>query len=122
MGRNSNRTWTVYYGKDEHWHGRVTVGTRDDGSPDRRHVMSRSKAKVMEGVKSLMGARDAGKVPKVGEKWTVEAWLVHWLETIARPSLKDSSYDAYRIAVHTHLVPALGKHRLDRLQPEHLER
>ena len=52
----------------------------------------------------------------------VDKWLGHWLESIARPSLRESSYNAYRIAVAKHLVPAIGKHRLDRLEPEHLER
>lgn len=65
---------------------------------------------------------------KVGEclrsapKWTVERWLEHWLEAIARPSIRDSSFNAYRTAIRKHLVPALGGQRLDRLQPEHLER
>ncbi len=44
------------------------------------------------------------------------------METIARPSLRDTSFAAYRIAVEKHLVPGVGKHRLDRLEPEHLER
>jgi integrase len=52
----------------------------------------------------------------------VDAWLLHWLENIARPSVRDNSYDAYRIAVHRHLVPGIGAHRLDRLEPEHLEK
>ena len=47
--------------------------------------------------------------------------MEHWLEHIARPGLRASSYDAYRNAVRTHLTPGLGRHRLDRLEPEHLE-
>jgi integrase len=49
-------------------------------------------------------------------------WLEHWLDNIARSNLRESSYSAYRVAVKKHLVPALGRHRLDRLEPEHLER
>ena len=44
------------------------------------------------------------------------------LETIARPSLRHTSFAAYRIAVEKHLMSGIGKHRLDRLEPEHLER
>jgi hypothetical protein len=48
---------------------------------------------------------------------------VHWLENIARPTLKYKAYRAYRTAVHRHLIPGLGKHRMDqRLKPEHFER
>lgn len=34
------------------------------------------------------------------------AWLEHWLENIARPNLRETSYDAYRVALQTHLIPA----------------
>jgi integrase len=122
MARNPNRASSVYKGKDGYWHGRVSVGFRDDGSPDRRHVMGKSKAVVVRKVRDLEKLRDSGRVPRAGETWTLGGWLTHWLETIARPSLRDTSFNAYRIAVHKHLVPALGKQRLDRLEPEHLER
>ena len=39
MARTPNGASSIYLGKDGYWHGRVTVGVRDDGSPDRRHVM-----------------------------------------------------------------------------------
>jgi len=32
---------SIYTGADGYWHGRVTVGVRDDGAPDRRHVMGK---------------------------------------------------------------------------------
>jgi integrase len=63
-----------------------------------------------------------GASPLPGVRWTVAGWLEHWLENIARPTIRQSSYDAYRIAVQVHLIPGVGEHRLDRLRPEHLER
>lgn len=122
MSRNPNRTSSVYKGADGYWHGRVTVGYKDDGRVDRRHVMRKSKAAVVEKVRELEKRRDSGRVPRAGERWTVATWLEYWLEHIARPGLRESSFDAYRNAVATHLVPGLGQHRLDRLEPEHLER
>lgn len=122
MTRNPNRASTIYKGNDGYWHGRVTVGYRDDGTLDRRHTMSKSKAVVVKKVRDLERLRDSGQAPKVGAKWTIGAWLEHWLELIARPALRQRSYEAYRGAVNKHLTPALGAHRLDRLEPEHLER
>jgi integrase len=122
MGRNANGRSTVYLGADGLWHGRVTVGVKADGTPDRRHRKSKSRAVVTQKVRDLERLRDAGTVANVGaERWTLAAWLEHWLENIAKPSLKESSYDAYRNAVRTHLIPGVGKHKLDKLEPEHLE-
>ena len=50
MSRQANGRSTIYQGKDGYWHGRVTVGLKDDGRVDRRHVMSRSKAVVVDKV------------------------------------------------------------------------
>lgn len=119
--RSPNRASSVYLGADGSWHGRVSVGVRDDGSPDRRHVRGRNQGAVVAKVRQLERLRDEGRTPRPGARWTVGQWLEHWLENVARPSLRIRSYEAYRVAVMKHLVPGIGKHRLDRLEPEHLE-
>lgn len=119
--RTGNRQSSVYLGKDGSWHGRVTVGRKDDGSLDRRHVMSKSKGTVVAKVRKLERLRDEARVPKVGRAWTVEKWLLHWLEEIVRPNIRESSFQAYRTGVTKHLLPALGSVRLDRLEPENIE-
>jgi integrase len=55
-------------------------------------VMSKSKATVVAKVRALERLRDEARVPKAGRAWTVEKWLLHWLEEIARPNIRDSSY------------------------------
>jgi hypothetical protein len=39
-----------------------------------------------------------------------------------RPHLRDGLYSAYEVAVRVHLIPGLGAHKLNKLEPEHLER
>ena len=79
MGRNSNGRSSIYEGSDGWWHGRVTVGIKDDGEPDRRHVMAKTKAEVTAKVRKLEKLRDQGRVPKTGQRWRVAAWLTFWL-------------------------------------------
>ena len=120
--RAPNGASSIYQGKDGKWHGRVTMGTRDDGRPDRRHVEARSRAEVTRKVRELEKQRDSGRVQRPGRVWTVEQWLTHWVEHIAAPFVSENTLASYRVAVRVHLVPGIGAHRLDRLQPEHLER
>ncbi|MEU4390591.1 site-specific integrase [Kribbella sp. NPDC023855] len=122
MKRNPNGRSSIYQSADGYWHGRVTMGVKDDGTPDRRHIERKSKAAVVARVKELEKERDEGIVTKPGKKWTLEEWLTHWLENIARPHLRHTSYSAYRVAIHTHLIPGLGAHKLQKLEPEHLEK
>jgi len=86
-------------------------------------VRGRTRTEVAEKVRILERARDDGKVRKAGDIWTVEQWLTHWLDTIvAPPTITENAFDAYEVAARIHLIPGVGGHRLDRLQPEHLER
>lgn len=121
MARTPNGASSICLGKDGYWHRRVTVGVKDDGRLDRRHVMG-TQADVTRKVRALERQRDGGTVRKAGRSWTVEKWLLHWVENIAAPFVRDNTLAGYRVAVNVHLVPGLGKHRLDRLEPEHLEK
>lgn len=123
MGRKPNGTSSVYFGKDGYWHGRVMVGIKDNGKPDRRHVMRKSESAVYAKVRELEKLRDEGRAPEAGEKWTVEKWLKHWLENVAvPPNVSENTHAGYRVDVERHLIPGIGAHRLDRLQPEHVEK
>ncbi|MGI5356134.1 tyrosine-type recombinase/integrase [Streptomyces sp. CA-252508] len=119
--RQPNGRSSIYLGKDGKWHGRVTVGIRDDGKPDRRHVERKTRAEVTEAVRELERQRDAKTVKKPGKAWTVNTWLTHWIENIAPLSVNENTMVGYGAAVRKHLVPGLGAHRLDRLKPEHIE-
>jgi integrase len=43
------------------------------------------------------------------------------VENIAPHGVRPTTLDGYRFAVFKHLIPGVGAHRIDRLQPEHLE-
>jgi integrase len=121
MGRKPNGASSIYKGTDGAWHGRVTVGTKPDGTPDRRHVSGKTEAVVTRKVRELERSRDDGTVRKVGQRWTVKSWLTHWVENVAAPSVRETTMVGYRAAVYKHLIPGVGAHRLEKLEPEHLE-
>ena len=121
-GRAPNGASSIYLSDyDGKWHGRVTVGLLANGKPDRRHVKRATQAEVIEAVRRLERERDAGNIRRPGRPWTVEKWLTHWVENIAPHGVRPTTLDGYRFAVFKHLIPGVGAHRIDRLQPEHLE-
>ncbi|KOV81942.1 integrase [Streptomyces sp. NRRL WC-3618] len=120
--RNPNMESSVYEGNDGWWHGRVTMGVKDDGSPDRRHRRARTEPEVRRKVRELENLRDKGRAPKAGRKPTVEQWMSTYLTDIASLKLKPRSLDDYWSKTRNDIVPGVGKHRLDKLAPEHLER
>jgi integrase len=98
------------------------MGKKENGRRDRRHVSAAKRADVVAKVRALEAKRDAGMVEATGKAPTVGDWLEHWLENIAARKVRARTLESYRSTIRLHLRPGIGHHRLDRLQPEHLER
>ncbi|WP_405677274.1 site-specific integrase [Streptomyces sp. NBC_01511] len=126
-GRRSNGDSSVYFSEaDGKWHGWVTVGTKPNGAPDRRHRQGPDETGVRAKVKALEKARDAGKTRKAGRAPTVEQWLTTWMDTacarkIADGTMAPRTLDDYRSKTRLYLVPGIGQHRVDKLAAEHLD-
>lgn len=113
---------SIYRDEDGRWQGFVSMGKKDNGRRDRRHVSGARRTDVVTRVRALEAKRDAGIVEAAGRVPTVGDWLDHWLDNIAARKVRARTLESYRTIVRLHLRPGIGHHRLDRLQPEHLER
>src|SRR6476646_11272569 len=120
--RRPNGTSSVYLGKNGNWHGRVTVGIKDNGSPDRRHIERKTQSEVLKRVRQLEKARDNGTIRETGHAPTVKEWMETYLNDIAPRSLAPRSLDDYRSKNKNWITPRLGNHRIDKLRPEHLDK
>lgn len=121
--RKPNGRSSIYYSeRDGLWHGWVTMGVKEDGSPDRRHRTGKTETAVTNKVRELEAKRDAGKVDRPGRPPTVEEWMRTYLDDIAARKLQPNTLRGYWSEARNWIIPHLGKHRLDRLQPEHIDR
>jgi integrase len=100
----------------------VTMGTRPDGRPDRRHLKRRSKADRNRAVRELERQRDAGVAGKAGRVRTVEQMLTRHLGVVlpqrGRAPLTIQSYESL---CRNEIFPRWGGQKIDRLLPEHVE-
>jgi integrase len=112
---------SIYKDEAGRWHGYVSMGLKENGRRDRRHVSGARRADVVAKVRALEVKRDAGTAEAAGRAPTVGDWLDHWLEHIAPRRVRARTLESYEALVRLHLRPGIGHHRLDRLQPEHLE-
>src|SRR3954453_1185291 len=113
---------SIFKGEDGRWHGFVSMGKKDNGRRDRRHVSGAKRADVVAKVRAIETKRDAGMVEAAGRAPTVGEWLDHRLDNIPSRKVRARTLESYRSTVRLHLRPGVGHQRLDRLQPEHLER
>jgi hypothetical protein len=67
--------------------------------------------------------RDSGHVTKAGSNLTVAQWMDTWLTTIAARRVRRSTLDGTCAPkARNRIIPGIGRHRLDRLTSEHLQR
>ncbi len=126
MAKKPNGRSSIYLGNDGYWHGWVTVGIKPDGSPDRRHRMAKTEAEVTRKVAELEGNRGTGQVTKPGRVPTVGEWMTEYLDVIcerlvASGKMGPRTLTDYRSKTRHWIIPLLGRHRLNRLAPEHLD-
>jgi integrase len=121
VGRRASGESSIYQDDDGRWHGYVSMGLKSGGQRDRRHVSGTKRAVVVGKVRALEQRRDAGTIEASGRQITVEQWLIHWQDTIAERKVRPSTLVRYKQLIKHQIVPGIGHHRLDRLQPEHIE-
>ncbi|WP_285297704.1 tyrosine-type recombinase/integrase [Actinomyces israelii] len=88
------------------------------GRRRRKVVRARTRAEVVRRVRQVqVEVARTGDVP-TGRALSVAGWLERWLEQDVAPVRKPSTTGDYRSAVRVHIVPAIGRRRLDRLTPD----
>lgn len=99
--------------------GQIDLGYDVDGKRRRKTIYGTSRQDVKEKMaKATRELADRGDLPT--SDITVAQWLTYWLEHIAADRLKPGTITGYRTVVSQRLIPALGKHRLERLAPHHI--
>ena len=105
---------SIYKTSRGYWTAQVELGHTPDGKRIRKQVSSKSRNEVIRKRRELLKAIEAntltaGKVP------TVEQWLNHWASTIAPSSVRPSTLRSYESTIRQHLIPLVGRRRLDKL-------
>ncbi|GAA3421725.1 tyrosine-type recombinase/integrase [Streptosporangium vulgare] len=126
MAKKPDGRSSIYFGNDGYWHGWVTLGIKPDGSLDRRHRMATTEAEVTRKVRELENNRESGQVTKPGRAPTVAEWMTEYLDVICERlvisgKMAPRTLTDYRSKTRHWIIPLLGRHRLNRLAPEHLD-
>jgi len=121
--RRSNGEGTVFQrSSDERWVARVTYVDERTGAQRCKEHSASTKDAALEKLGQLREEVRGSGLPE-GRAPTVGEWLTHWLETNAKSRVSENTYDAYQSMATHHLIPLLGKRKLDTsLRAHHVER
>src|SRR5271156_6555627 len=98
---------------DGMWTGTVEIPTAD-GKRRTKRVYSKNRNEAARKLRELRAEIAAGRVPTTSTT-TVGKWLDHWLESVAKPELRPTTYRSYEQVLRLHVKPHIGGIRLNKL-------
>ena len=105
-----------------YYEAKVSMGTKANGQPDRRHIQRKTLAAVRKRVRELERMRDTGAVGQSGKVPTVEAMLTRHLNVVLpQRGRAPRTIADYWSKCRNDIFPRWGGQRVDRLRPEHIE-
>src|SRR5687767_13921046 len=100
---------------DGRWWARITLP-----NGKRKALYGKTRDEVSRKLTAALRDLHQG-LPIVGEQQTLAQYLMHWLDTSARPKLRASTYSRYHELLRLHVLPELGKRRLAQLTPQDVQ-
>ena len=120
MGRTrGNNEGGIWRRKDGRWEARISLGW-ENGKRRSKSYTGKTRAEVQ--AKLLAGLHDKEHgLPITEQGQTVGQYLARWLEDSVRPNQRPGTYERYSTLVRLRLIPSLGKIKLDKLTPQHVQ-
>lgn len=104
---------------DGKWVGTLDLGWQN-GKRVRKYVYSKTKAEALKNLRELQAKSDRGEAIPDGRKSTSD-YLAWWVTTIAPTRVKVSTADDYAWIIRRYLDSGIGRIRLAKLGPEHVD-
>jgi len=101
------------------WYASLSLGFDGEGRRVRKTVYGASKGDVAEQLRKLQAEHDAGRLLDTEEMTTGE-YLTRWLAT-TKDKTRPATWARYAQLTEQYLIPALGRVKLAKLRPIHVE-
>ncbi|MDP8951369.1 MAG: site-specific integrase, partial [Actinomycetota bacterium] len=116
--KRANGEGSIYQRKDGRWVGQYTVHTAN--GPKRRAVYGKDREEAARKLAGAIADRDRGLIFDAGNM-TVGEYLDRWLSDSVRDTVKRRTFEGYASIVRRHLKPAIGRVKLAKLTPAHVQ-
>ena len=118
MGKRGNGEGSITRRKDGLYMARYTVQTATGSK--RKSIYGKTRQEVSEKLNKALADRDGGLIFDA-ENLTVSEYLDRWLRDSVQGSVRASTYKSYGQQVRRYLKPSLGRMKLRKLSPMHVQ-
>lgn len=119
--RRSNHEGSIYFREDKGlWCASIQIGYDENGKRIRKTFYSKLKEELLEKKKLFEAELVKGTYTDSG-KTTLENFILNWLNTCCKSSLRPSTYRRYEGIVRQHIIPSIGKLLISKITPLHVQ-
>ena len=118
--KRGNNEGSIRQRNDGTWEGRYVSGYGADGKTQRRSVFANTQEELQKKLRKALTQLDRGEYVEPS-KMTVGQWLDTWFTVYGRPRWRDSTAAIHHDNIRLHLRPAMGRHLLQKLRPDHVQ-
>jgi integrase len=115
MARRGHNEGTIRRRADGRWEAMITLPTGQ-----RKSLYGKTRAEAAQKLNRAQADAAEGKAWG-NQRQTVEQYMRWWLEEQAKPSVRLTTYEAYRTYTERHIIPGLGSLRLLQMSPQHVQ-
>ncbi len=116
MSKRGNGEGSIYRRNDGRWVGEMTIEGRK-----RKFVYGKTRKEAQERLQAALQELQQGIVLEGNAKQTVGQFLTDWVENSQKQNVRPRTYERYEEIVRLHIVPVLGRHRLQKLSAQHVQ-
>lgn len=112
--KKGNSEGSIYQRKDGRWTAAYFVNDK------RKYLYASTREEAAKKLRDIQSKIDSGIFVEPSAV-TVNQWLTMWIREYAARAVRPSTLSAHINIVNNHLVPALGKIKLQQLRAEHVQ-
>ncbi len=116
MRKRGNGEGSIYRRNDGRWVGEMTIEGRQ-----RKFVYGKTQKAVREKLQIALQEKQQGIVLTGTATQTLAQFLTDWLENSQKQNVRPRTYERYEEIVRLHIIPVLGRHRLQKLSAQHVQ-
>lgn len=116
MARKAVQKNISYDDQKQCYYAYFNYGTDRSGRRDRRAKTFRTLEEAEEALLDFTRNHGTGRMHGASHI-TLEEWLEYWIEEVVGPNRAYTTYYCYRAMIKNHIIPILGKIKLQNLEP-----
>lgn len=118
MAKRDNGTGTIYQRTNGSWVGKIYLGRDETGKEKFKYLSGKTEGEVKRKIREYNQSSTQIDTKKV----TVEAYLLNWLQTYKKGTVKLSSYDAIERTIRHQIAPNIGMIQIQQLTSDDIQR